>query len=840
MGNQNDLFEGLAMTAAEDALKQATAAGESPAPGTDTEKNEAESNDGDKGGQPPAVTGGGAGGGKEPPDFSPLSGEFGETLPLAKYAALQYLQYAVSTVKDRALPRVADGQKPVQARILYAMWEMNGRAGTPRKKSARVVGDVLGKFHPHGDASVYDAMVRIAQNFSLRYPLVDGEGNFGSRDGDEPAAMRYTEARLTKFAEVLLAELDSGTVDFAPNYDGSMVEPQVLPARMPVVLLNGASGIAVGMATEIPSHNLTEVANAAIALIREPELTLAGVMKYIKGPDFPGGGQIITPRAEMREAYANGRGSVRVRARWSIERLARGQWQVVVHELPPGASSRKVLEEIEAITNPQPRAGKKSLTPEQQREKQLMLSMLDRARDESDRTHPVRLVFEPKSSRQDENEFINLLLAKTSMETNTSINLVMVGLDGRPTGKNLRDILAEWLEFRYTTVTRRSRFRLDKVLDRIHVLEGRLLVLLNVDKVIKLIRNSDDPGPDLMRVFKLTERQAEDILEMRLRQLAKLEHIKLEKELDGLSKEQKGLERILGSRKSLEALVTEEIEADIKAFGDKRRTVIEESEKAVLETPVLDEPVTVIFSKNGWVRARQGHGVEAASLSFKEGDGLAALIACRTVDPVIFIDSGGRAYSVEAGGLPSARGDGAPASSLVEVQGGAKIMHCVAGKPELKALVASSGGYGFLCTIGDMVSNRRAGREFMSVEAGETPLPPCVYDEAAGNHVIALSGEGRLLAFDLAEMRAMSKGRGVIIMGLEKGEKLLAAAVAKLSSVTISGVGRGGKEKTLEIKGEKLRHHIGHRARMGRVLPEKVTPTGLSLPAKPQPEANGR
>ncbi|MEK7362269.1 MAG: DNA gyrase subunit A, partial [Pseudomonadota bacterium] len=457
------------------------------------------------------------------------------------------------------------------------------------------------------------------QNFSLRYPLVDGEGNFGSRDGDAPAAMRYTEARLTKFAEVLLAELDSGTVDFAPNYDGSMVEPQLLPARLPVVLLNGASGIAVGMATEIPSHNLTEVANAAIALIREPELTLAGVMKHIKGPDFPGGGQIITPRAEMREAYANGRGSVRVRARWSIERLARGQWQVVVHELPPGASSRKVLEEIEAITNPQPRPGKKSLTPEQQREKQLMLSMLDRARDESDRSHPVRLVFEPKSSRQDENEFVNLLLAKTSMETNASINLVMVGLDGRPTGKNLKDILAEWLEFRFATVTRRSRYRLDKVLDRIHVLEGRLLVLLNVDKVIKLIRNSDDPKPDLMRAFKLTDRQAEDILEMRLRQLAKLEHIKLEKELEGLTKEQKGLEKVLGSRKTLEALVIEEIEADIKAFGDKRRTMIEESEKAVLETPVLDEPVTVIFSKNGWVRARQGHGVDPATLAFKEG-----------------------------------------------------------------------------------------------------------------------------------------------------------------------------------------------------------------------------
>ena len=853
MGNQNDLFEGLAMTAAENASKPVTAASGSSAPdkGVDNNggknedvksedvknedvKNDDDKNDDDKGALPPATKNGGSGGGGgEPPDFAPLSGDFGDTLPLAKYAALQYLQYAVSTVKDRALPRVADGQKPVQARILYAMWEMNGRAGTPRKKSARVVGDVLGKFHPHGDASVYDAMVRIAQDFSLRYPLVDGEGNFGSRDGDEPAAMRYTEARLTKFAEVLLAELDSGTVDFAPNYDGSMVEPQVLPSRLPVVLLNGASGIAVGMATEVPSHNLTEVANAAIALIREPELTLAGVMKYIKGPDFPGGGQIITPRAEMREAYANGRGSVRVRARWSIERLARGQWQMVVHELPPGASSRKVLEEIESITNPQARPGKKSLTPEQQREKQLMLSMLDRARDESDRTHPVRLVFEPKSSRQDENEFVNLLLAKTSMETNASINLVMVGLDGRPTGKNLKGILAEWLEFRFATVTRRSRFRLDKVLDRIHVLEGRLLVLLNVDKVIKLIRNSDDPKPDLMRTFKLTDRQAEDILEMRLRQLAKLEHIRLEKELDGLAKEQKGLEKVLGSRKSLEALVVEEIEADIKAFGDKRRTVIEESEKAVLETPVLDEPVTVIFSKNGWVRARQGHGVDPASLSFKEGDSLAALLPCRTVDPVIFLDSAGRAYSMEAASLPSARGDGAPASSLVDVQGGAKIMHCIVGKSDTKVLVASSGGYGFICNIGDMVSNRRAGREFMSVDAGETPLAPFDFEDAPGNYVVTLSGEGRLLAFDISEMRSMTKGRGVILMGLDSGEKLLAAVVTSLDLVTVRGIGRGGKEKSLEIKGEKLRHHLGHRARMGRVLPEKLKPP-IVLAVKPR------
>src|SRR3990172_7480745 len=405
-----------------------------------------------------AKTPGNAGGGGVPPGMAPLTGGSPDALPLGRYPSAQYLQYAIATVKDRALPRVSDGQKPVQSRILYAMWDMGGRAGTPRKKSARVVGDVLGKFHPHGDASVYDALVRIAQDFTLRYPLVDGEGNFGSRDGDEPAAMRYTEARLTRFAELLLSELDSGTVDFTANYDGSIEEPRQLPARLPVVLLNGASGIAVGMATEIPSHNLNEVASAAIALIRDPELGVAGLTKHIKGPDFPGGGQIITPRADVREAYASGRGSIRVRARWTVERLARGQWQVVVHELPPGTSSRKVLEAIEAITNPQPRAGKKSLTPEQQRERQLMLSMLDKARDESDRTHPVRLVFEPKSSRIDEQEFINLMLAKTSMETNVSINLVMVGLDGRPTGKNIRDILSEWLVFRFTTVTRRTKF----------------------------------------------------------------------------------------------------------------------------------------------------------------------------------------------------------------------------------------------------------------------------------------------------------------------------------------------------------------------------------------------
>ena len=771
-----------------------------------------------------ATAAGGAGGGL-PPHFAPLSGELGDVLPLGQYASTQYLQYAIATVKDRALPRVGDGQKPVQGRILYSMWSNNTRAGTKRTKSAAVVGEVLGKLHPHGDQSVYDALVRLAQDFTMRYPLIDGEGNFGSRDGDEAAAYRYTEARLTKFAEVLLAEIDQGTVDFIPNYDGTREEPTILPSRLPVVLLNGASGIAVGMATEIPSHNLNEVAAATIAMIHDPAISIAGLMKHIKGPDFPGGAQIITPRAELKEAYTSGRGSVRVRARWNIERLARGQWQMVVHELPPGTSAKKVLEEIDAITNPQNRPGKKSLTPEQTREKQLMLSMLDKARDESDRTHPVRLVFEPKTSKVDETEFTNLLLAKTGMEGNVSINLVMVGLDGRPTGKNLSDIIAEWIRFRFETVTRRTKHRLAQVLDRIHVLEGRMLVLLNVDKVIKIIRNADEPKTELIKAFKLSERQADDILDIRLRQLAKLEHIRIEQELKDLQKEQKGLEKILKDKTALAGLVVSEIEADIKTFGDKRRTRIEESEKAVLETPIIDEPVSVIFSNKGWVRARQGWEVDPAALSFKEGDGLMALIKCRTVDEVIFLDSRGRAYTVEAGQLPPARGDGAPASSLVEVQDGAHILYCLSGRPDTKVLVATTAGYGFLSTVGDMISNRKAGREFMAVDEGHMPLPPFIYDESKARQVAALSANGRLLLFAIDELKALARGRGMILMGLDEGEKLAAVMVTGGGELTISGIAhRSGKEKSITLSSAKLAHHLHKRARMGRVLPEKLKP----------------
>ncbi len=769
---------------------------------------------------PSAAAGaGGSGGGAPVPPDAPLEGD----LPLGRYASAQWLQYAIATVKDRALPRVGDGQKPVQARILYAMWEMSARAGTPRKKSARVVGDVLGKYHPHGDASVYDALVRLAQSFTLRYPLIDGEGNFGSRDGDEPAAMRYTEARLTRFADVLLSELDAGTTDYIANYDGSTEEPAVLPARLPVLLLNGASGIAVGMATEIPSHNLNEVAAAAIALIRNPDASIAQLMRHVKGPDFPGGGQITSSREELRDAYTAGRGSVRVRARWTFERLARGQWQLVVNELPPGTSSRKVLEEIDALADPKPKAGRKSISPEQQRERQLMLSMLDRARDESDRQHPVRLVFEPKSSRTDPDEFVRLLLARTSMETNVSLNMVLVGLDGRPTGKDLKAILAEWIQFRFSTVTRRTRHQLERVLDRIHVLEGRMLVLLNVDEVIRIIRAADDPRADLMTAFGLSERQADDILDMRLRMLARLEHIRIEQELAERRAEQVGLEKILGSREVLADLVVSEIESDVKAHGDARRTRIEAAERAEVDVPVVDDPLTVIFSQKGWIRGRQGHGIDTTTLSFKEGDALSVALECRTVDPVVFLDSRGRAYTTQAGELPPARGDGAPVSALVEVQDGARILHCLAGRPEVPFLMLSSGGYGFVSRIGDMVSNRRAGRDFMTVREDEEPLAPIGFEPTEGAFVVALSSAGKLIAVPLAEVGALARGRGVVILKLDQGERVVSALVVPKPEVFLAGTGvRGGKPKEVRIAGANFQHFVSRRGLKGRALPEKM------------------
>lgn len=760
--------------------------------------------------------------------FSEIPPEDGESLTLALFAERAYLEYAISVVKGRALPDVCDGQKPVQRRILYAMNELGLSASAKPRKSAAVVGDVLGKLHPHGDQSVYDALVRMAQDFSLRYPLIDGQGNFGSRDGDGAAAMRYTEARLTPIAKLLLDEINLGTVDFQPNYDGSTEEPKLLPGRLPFVLLNGASGIAVGMATEIPSHNLREIAKAAVALIRNPKLTHSELMQFIPGPDFPGGGQLITPAAAIAEIYAGGRGSVKVRACWKIEDLARGQWQAVVTELPHGTSSQKVLEEIEELTNPKIKLGKKSLSTEQLGLKQSMLSVLDTVRDESGREAPVRLVFEPKTKNQDQTEFMNMLLAHTSLETSVSINLVMIGGDGRPRQKTLGDILREWIAFRFETVTRRAQFRLQKVDDRIHILEGREAVLLNIEKVIKTIRESDEPKPALIAAFKLSDRQAEDILEIRLRQLARLEAIKIQQELSELRAEKTTLHDLLNNPASMKKLIIKEIEADEKQYGDPRRTLIQAAEKAVIEQKIIDEPVTVVISQKGWVRSRSGHGHDAAQFAFKAGDALYGAFECRSVDNLLAFGSNGRIYSVGVGALPSARGDGVPITTLVDLASGTRILHYFAGTADTSLLLASTAGYGFTAKAGDMVSRIKGGKAFMTLDEGDEPIAPRTVSDKV-NAIACLSEKGRLLVFDLDEIKTLSGGgRGVILMELDKNEKLLAAQPISKRGVIVTGAGRGGKVQEVLLSASGLAAHVGKRARKGKALEAKIKPSALT------------
>ncbi|MBO9649537.1 MAG: DNA topoisomerase IV subunit A [Variovorax sp.] len=774
-------------------------------------------------------------------------------LTLADYAQTAYLEYALSVVKGRALPDVSDGQKPVQRRILYSMSRMglgfggaNGTVGAKPVKSARVVGDVLGRFHPHGDQAAYDALVRMAQDFSQRYPLVDGQGNFGSRDGDGAAAMRYTEARLSRITSLLLDEIDEGTVDFVPNYDGSTDEPRLLPARLPFTLLNGASGIAVGLATEIPSHNLREVADACVALIKSNgKLSDEELFTLVPGPDYPGGAQIISSAVEIGEAYRTGRGSLKVRARWKIEELARGQWQVVVNELPPGVSSQKVLEEIEELTNPKVRTGKKALTAEQTQLKAAVLAVLDGVRDESSKDAPVRLVFEPKTSRISQEEFIGTLLAQTSLETSSSINLTMVGIDGKPTQKSLRQILSEWIAFREVTVEKRSRHRLGKVQDRIHILEGRQIVLLNIDEVIAIIRASDEPKAALIARFNLSDRQAEDILEIRLRQLARLEAIKIEQELKSLREEQKKLEDILGSPAALRRLLVKEIEADAKNFEDPRRTLIQAEKRAVAEVRVVDEPVTVIVSQKGWVRTQKGWaseraaGAAAPEYSFKSGDALYGAFECRSVDTLLVFgtakDKSVRVYSVPVASLPGGRGDGQPVTTLIDLESGTHVAHYFAGPLGANLLLSSSGGYGFIAAVENMISRQKGGKAFVDVGEGEQLCQPSLVGGGGGaeplpaaTHVCCASTGGRILTFEIGELKALPKGgRGLTLIDLE-AKDTLAGAAAYTRSVSIRGVGRGGKdrEETLEIRS--LNNARAARARKGKAADLGFKPASVT------------
>jgi topoisomerase-4 subunit A len=757
---------------------------------------------------------------------APAGGE-DESMPLAQFAERSYLEYAMSVVMGRALPDIADGQKPVQRRILFAMHELGLYAPNRHVKSARVVGDVLGKYHPHGDTAAYDALVRQAQDFSLRYPLIDGQGNFGSRDGDNAAAMRYTECRLTALAELLLGEIDRDTVDFAPNYDGSFQEPKLLPARLPMLLLNGASGIGVGMATDIPSHNLGEVARAVVATIRNPGITLDKLLSFIPGPDLPGGGHITSDPDSIRAIYENGRGSLRIRARWTVEELARGQWRIAVTELPFGVSTRTVLEDIERATNPKPKEGKKSLGQDQLNLKTLMLSALDVVRDESDKSSPVRLVFEPKSSRQDPQEFMHLLLANTRLESSLPINLVMLGRDGRPRSKNLKDMVTEWIEFRFTTVRRRTTHRLGEVDRRIHILEGRLLALLSIDKVIRIIRNADDPKADLIKAFGLSAIQADDILEIRLRQLARLEGIKIETELSALKVERKGLQHILADAGALSSLVIIEVQTDAKRFADPRRTLIEAVAPVVVSRTVPDEPVTITLSRNGWIRSRQGHGLDAPQFAYKAGDAPLAVMETRTIHPVLVLDTQGRAYTIRAADIPGGRGEGVPVTTLIELQGGAKVAQAFTGVPEQRFLVAGSGGYGFIASVQDMVSRVKAGKAFMTLEPDETPLQPVPLFPGL-THVAALSSRGRMLVFAIDEMREVPRGRGVIIIALDEDEKLMAVALTKARKVILQATNRNGRTVTVTVEGEDLAKHMLRRARKGALVAHKMKPVGFA------------
>lgn len=749
-----------------------------------------------------------------------------DELTLAYFASRAYLEYAISVVKGRALPDVCDGMKPVQRRILYAMKRLGLNPDVKTVKSARVVGEVLGKYHPHGDFAAYDAMVRLAQDFTMRYPLVQGQGNFGSADGDGAAAMRYTEVRLSKYADLLLGELDKGTVKFIPNYDGTHKEPVLLPARLPVLLLNGSSGIAVGMATEIPSHNLTEVGEAAIEVIRNPEITTDELLEIVKGPDFPGGAQVISSASDIKNVYRSGYGNLQVRATYHFEELSRGQWQLVFDSVPYKVSVMKVMSELEALTNPKAPQGKKSLTAKQQQDKQLIMNVMSGMRDESSAEAPVRLVIDPKSKSIDREELVSTILSKTSLETSCKFNLVVIGIDGKPRQKGLKDILSEWVSFRLRTVRARSQTSLNEAEARIHTLEGRLIVLVDIEEVIRIIRGADDPKKELITHFGLSDTQAEDILEIKLRQLASLDEVKLRKELEKLRNEAERLRGLLTDEKKLRREVTKEIRQDIDTYGDERRTLIEEAKGASIAKQVIDEPVTVIVSEKGFLRSRQGHGFDARAMNFKLGDKYRCSMECRSVDNLYILSNTGRIYSIPVSSLPSARGEGTHVSAFVQFQDGDVPFDYICGASDIVLLFTSDAAMGFFCKMSDLAVRQRGGKSFFILD-GAKPLPVQVSTPLTG-WIAALSSSGRLVVFTTDELRALSSGgKGTTIMALQDDEKLVAAVPISPNGVVVVGKGRGGKIQELLVGPRSIEDYRTRRGRKGRFVEAKWEFLGL-------------
>jgi topoisomerase-4 subunit A len=725
-----------------------------------------------------------------------------EQLPLKTFTEKAYLDYSMYVILDRALPHIGDGLKPVQRRIVYAMSELGLQATAKHKKSARTVGDVLGKFHPHGDSACYEAMVHMAQPFTYRYPLIDGQGNWGSPDDPKSfAAMRYTEARLAPYAEVLLAELGQGTVEWAPNFDGTLEEPVLLPARLPNVLLNGAAGIAVGMATDIPPHNLVEVAEAAVLLLDKPKSTLDELCAIIQGPDFPTGAEIITPREELLTAYRSGHGSVRMRACYEVE-----NGEIVVTALPYQVSGAKVLEQIAAQM-----VAKK-------------LPMVEDLRDESDHENPTRLVIVPRSNRVDIKALMSHLFSSTDLERSARMNLNMIGLDGRPRVKDLRVILKEWLEFRTDTVRRRLEYRLDKVNRRLHLLEGLLIAYLNLDEVIRIIRTEDKPKQALIKRFDLTELQADYILDTRLRQLARLEEMKIKGEQDELARERDALQQTLASKARLKTLIKKEIQADAEKYGDARRSQLVDRApaQALDETALIpSEPVTIVLSKNGWVRVAKGHEIDPLEMAYKAGDGFAAVARGRSNQLAVFIDSAGKTYALPAHSLPSARGQGEPLSGRLKPADGSRFVGVMAGDPGQLFLLACDSGYGFVVKLGDMYTRNKAGKATLSVPKGANVLAPVAVRSLQDDWIVAASSEGYMLVIPLAELPQMSRGKGIKIINIPsaklKSREEFVAAIDCIQDGEKLTVYAGKKHKTM--RAVEVDEFAGERGRRGRKLP---------------------
>ncbi len=725
-----------------------------------------------------------------------------ERVPLREFTEKAYLDYSMYVILDRALPHVSDGLKPVQRRIIYAMSELGLKASAKFKKSARTVGDVLGKFHPHGDMACYEAMVLMAQPFSYRYPLIEGQGNWGSPDDPKSfAAMRYTESRLSAYADVLLGELGDGTVDWTPNFDGTLQEPALLPARLPNILLNGTTGIAVGMATDIPPHNLTEVGAALIHLLDNPDATLADLCHHIPGPDFPTDAEIITPRKDLKDIYRTGNGSLRMRAVYSVE-----DDEIVITALPHQVSGAKVLEQI----------------AEQMQAKKLPL--VSDLRDESDHENPTRLIIIPRSNRVDIEPLMAHLFATTDLERSYRVNLNMIGLDGRPQVKTLLVILTEWLEYRLTTVKRRLQHRLDYVNHRLHILAGLLIAYLNLDEVIAIIRKEDKPKQVLMKRFSLSDEQAEAILEIKLRHLARLEEMQIKSEQSDLNKEKEDIEKTLASNARLKKLIRKEIEEDIEQFGDKRRSpiVARKEAQAMSESEILPtEPLTVVLSTKGWIRAAKGHEVDPTTLSYKAGDEFLSAALGRSNQPAIFFDSTGRVYSLPAHTLPSARGQGEPLTGRLNPPPGAEFTAVIMGEAEQLYVVASDAGYGFIIKVEDFSGKNRGGKTILSLPKGSKTLAPRLLANVEKDFVATVTNTGHMLIFPLKELPALSKGKGNKILSIP-GSRVLnreefLVDIAVLQPGQVLGLVSGNKQ--LKLKPNDWKHYLGERGRRGLKLP---------------------